>query len=293
MTAAAAQAREVELAAPSGVRLALRASGPATGRPAIGLHGLGGTRDAVLGGSLLARSGLRAIVYDARGHGRSGAPADPADYAYDALVADLAVVLDWAQDSASGPAAAMRPLLVGVSMGALTALRLVLEQPDRVAGLVLVTPAFDPDLAHPVAEHLERAAVVAQALRERDLEAFVAAQPVPVEDPQVAALLAGFAQRQFDSHRDLSALADAIEVVMRARPFASFAQLADVAPPALVVGSHDALDRNHPLRLARAYAGALPGAQLTCEPAGSVPFAWRSRQLSRIALAFAREQRLL
>jgi pimeloyl-ACP methyl ester carboxylesterase len=290
---AAAEACEVELAAPSGVALALRASGPATGRPVVGLHGLGSTRDSVLGGSRLARSGLRAIVYDARGHGRSGAPADASAYGFDALVADLGAVLQWAEATAAGPAAGAQPLVVGVSMGALTALRLTLEQPRRLAGLVLVTPAFDPAPARPPAEHLARAGRVAQALRARDVEAFVAAQPIPVDDPQVAALLAGFAQRQFDSHRDLSALADAIEIVMSARPFASFSQLAAVVPPTLVVGSHDVLDRNHPLRLARAYADVLPGAQLMCEPEGSVPLAWRSRQLSRIALAFAREQRLL
>jgi pimeloyl-ACP methyl ester carboxylesterase len=288
-----AEACEVELAGPSGVALALRASGPATGRPVVGLHGLGSTRDSVLGGSLLARSGLRAIVYDARGHGHSGAPADAGAYGYDALMTDLGAVLEWAQETAAGPAAGARPLVVGVSMGGLTALRLALEQPQQLAGLVLVTPAFDPAPTRSPAKHLARAGRVAQALRARDLAAFVAAQPIPVEDPQVAKLLAGFAQRQFDSHRDLSALADAIEVVMRARPFESLAQLTAVAPPTLVVGSHDALDRNHPLRLARAYADVLPGAQLMCEPEGSVPFAWRSRQLSRIALAFAREQRLL
>lgn len=285
MTAAAAASQQ-ELATPSGVRLAVRAAGPAGARAVVGLHGLGGTRESVLGGDALARNGLRAVAYDTRGHGRSQAPTDPGDYGYDVLVEDLLAVLDRFGEDAPAP------LVVGVSMGGLTALKLVLEQPRRVAGLVLVTPAFDP-VRSPVAEHLERAAVVADALRRADLAAFVAAQPVPVDDPQVAAFLRGFAQRHFDSHRDLSAVADALETVMRARPFETFAELAAVEIPVLVVGSRDALDQNHPLALARAYADALPGAQLVCEPEGSVPFAWRARQLSRIALAFARERQLL
>lgn len=288
MTAAAAPARELELA-PAGVPLAVSASGPPAARAVVGLHGLGGTRDAVLGGSLLQRSGLRAIAYDARGHGRSGAPADPGAYGYELLVEDLAGVLAWAGDGAPDAPA---PILLGVSLGGLTALRLALEQPERVAALVLVTPAFDPE-RHPVDEHLARAAQVADALRREDLAAFVAAQPVPVADPQVAAFLRGFAQRHFDSHRDLAAVADALEVAMRARPFDAFDQLAALQVPVLVVGSRDELDQNHPLRLARAYADALPGARLECEPPGSVPFAWRARQLSRLALAFAREQGLL
>jgi 3-oxoadipate enol-lactonase len=283
-----AEAQRVELPTPSGVRLAVYASGPASGRAVIGLHGLGGAHDSLLGGSVLQRQGLRVVAYDARGHGRSGAPADAGGYAYDTLVEDLRSVVEWAGPGADGE----RPLLVGVSMGGLTALRLVLEAPELAAGLVLVTPAFDPQ-RHPPVEHLPRAAQVTRALRDADLEAFIAAQPVLVEDPAVAAMLRGFAQRQFDRHRDLSTVADAIDALMLERPFDGYDQLAAVRVPVLVIGSHDELDRNHPLRLARAYAAALPGARFLCEPRGSVPFAWRARQISRLTLAFAREQSML
>lgn len=282
-----AEERPVEVTAPSGVRLAVYASGPPGGRAVIGLHGLGGAHDSLLGGSLLQRHGLRVVVYDARGHGWSGSPADARDYGYERLVEDLRSVIAWAGPGAHGEL----PLLAGVSMGGLTALRLVLEQPDAAAGLLLVTPAFDPE-HHPPVEHLPRAARVSRALRDADLEAFIAAQPVLVEDPAVETMLRGFAQRQFDRHRDLASVADAIDAMLLARPFETYAQLAGVAVPTLVLGSRDALDRNHPLRLARAYASAL-GAPFECEPEGSVPYAWRARQISRIALAFARRHGLL
>jgi pimeloyl-ACP methyl ester carboxylesterase len=282
------QARHYELPVPSGVRLSVREAGLPGARAVIGLHGLGGTRDAIQSGSLLERNGLRTVFYDARGHGRSSTPADPAAYGYGHLTEDLHAVVD-----ATGPAHdGRRPILLGVSMGGLTALRLVLEAPELIAGLVLVTPAFDPR-RHPLAVHAERARLVAGTLRRRDVVAFVDAEPVPVDDPHVARVLRASGQRQFDSHRDLDAVADAIETVMSARPFESLERLAGVSIPVFVVGSRDELDRNHPLDIARAYAAALSATGFALEPPGSIPFAWRGRQLARLTLAFAREQGLL
>src|SRR5687768_16550898 len=98
------------------------------------LHGLTATRRYVVHGSnALARAGHRVIAYDARGHGESD-PAQP--YDYPTLAADLLGVLD--------ERGVERALLDGASMGWHTALRFALVHPDRVAGLVVITPAFDP-----------------------------------------------------------------------------------------------------------------------------------------------------
>src|ERR687895_1791348 len=106
------------------------------GRPVLLLHGLTATRRYVVMGSRnLERSGHRVIAYDARGHGRSGPAPDAAAYGYDALAADLLAVLD--------DRGVERAVLAGASMGAHTLVRLALEQPDRAAALVVVTPAFD------------------------------------------------------------------------------------------------------------------------------------------------------
>src|SRR5579872_5141407 len=105
------------------------------GPPVVLLHGLTATRRyVVMGSSALERSGHRVIAYDARGHG-SSSPAESADaYRYEDLGADLEAVLNHA--------GAERAVLAGASMGAHTLAWLALQRPERVAGLVIITPAF-------------------------------------------------------------------------------------------------------------------------------------------------------
>jgi 3-oxoadipate enol-lactonase len=70
---------------------------------------------------------FRILRYDQRGHGETGVPALPGDF--DGLARDLAMLLDaFAID---------RAIVIGVSMGAVTALRLASLYPDRMRGLVL------------------------------------------------------------------------------------------------------------------------------------------------------------
>lgn len=76
------------------------------------------------------------VRYDARGHGNSDGSYDPEDYRWDKMAADMLAVAD----SAAAASGASRFLLGGISMGAATALEAALQQPDRVAGLVLVLP---------------------------------------------------------------------------------------------------------------------------------------------------------
>ncbi len=104
------------------------------GTPVVLLHGLTAThRYVVMGSNALERAGHRVLAYDARGHGAS----PPGDrYDYDCLTGDLERVLD--DDGIE------RAVIAGASMGAHTALRFALGRPRRVAGLVLITPAYDP-----------------------------------------------------------------------------------------------------------------------------------------------------
>jgi 3-oxoadipate enol-lactonase len=69
----------------------------------------------------------RVIRYDARGYGRSPAPRVPFS-----LLADLVAVIDWYRLD--------RVAMVGCSQGGGSALGLVLQQPARVAALVLLCP---------------------------------------------------------------------------------------------------------------------------------------------------------
>ena len=104
------------------------------GTPVVLLHGLSATRRyVVMGSRALERSGHRVVMYDARGHGRSS-PAP--GYGYEALAADLGGILD--------DRGIDRAVLAGASMGAHTLVRFALDHGDRVAGLVVITPAFTP-----------------------------------------------------------------------------------------------------------------------------------------------------
>src|SRR3954447_2222083 len=116
--------------------LVLRGETEGDGPAVLMLHGLTATRRYVVHGShALARAGHWTVAYDARGHGESDAPDDEGAYEYSDLVDDLLAVMDGLEIS--------RAVIAGVSMGAHTAVRMALADPDRVAALVLITPAYD------------------------------------------------------------------------------------------------------------------------------------------------------
>lgn len=101
------------------------------------LHGGGQTRHSWFRAAAgLARAGWDTVAVDARGHGESDWAPD-ADYGMDALVADLAAVVEQLGE---------RPVLVGASMGGMTALVGQGERGDLARALVLVdvVPRMEP-----------------------------------------------------------------------------------------------------------------------------------------------------
>ena len=264
-----------------GVRLAAEEAGPADGPPIVLLHGLTATRRyVVMGSKALERAGHRVLSYDARGHGQSAAAPAPDAYGYDELAADLLAVLD-----AFG---VERAVLAGASMGAHTLLRFALEDPARVAGVVVVTPAFDPDAA----PHYTRWDALAAGLRSGGIEGFVAAYRVEDEVPEAWRETVRTVLRQrMAQHADLGAVADALQATPRSRPFESLAALGGIAVPAVVVASRDEADPGHPLAVGEAYAAAIPGARLVVEPEGRSPLAWQGGQLSRVIAELAAHAR--
>ena len=118
------------------LRYRLRGAGPL----AVFGHGILGSIEQLLAdaeslGRLEAR--LRVLLYDARGHGRSGGPLDPAGYSWQTLGEDMASLIE---AHADGPA-----IVGGASMGAATALWVAIERPELVRAAVLVMP---PPLGH-------------------------------------------------------------------------------------------------------------------------------------------------
>jgi len=246
------------------------------GVPVVLLHGLTATRRyVVMGSRSLERSGHLVVSYDARGHGRS-APAPESDaYGYELLADDLAAVLDALE--------LPRAVLAGASMGAHTALRLALTRPERVAGLVLITPSFDP-AAPRDAESLAGWDALARGLREDGVDGFVRAYDFGKVPDAMRATIETVLRQRLAAHEHPLAVADALEAVPRSHPFERTGELAALELPVLVVGSRDEADPGHPLAVAELYAAAIPGAQLLVEDAGPPlrsPIAWQGGQLSR------------
>jgi pimeloyl-ACP methyl ester carboxylesterase len=291
-----------ELSIPTDDGVVLSGEQAGEGPPVVLLHGLTATRRyVVMGSRTLERSGHRVIAYDARGHGRSTPSADPSAYGYERLAADLGVVLDELYVS--------RAVLAGASMGAHTALRFALAHPERVAALGIVTPAYDPttpdhaaydpaavaahgpseDDAPAIARGSDRDAF-AQALRERGVEGFVAAYDLSAVPPQWRETVETVLRQRLSAHEHPEAVADALEVVSRSRPFGELSELARIEAPTLVVASRDEVDPGHPLALAERYARAIPGARLEVEEGGPPvrsPIAWQGGRLSKLLAELA------
>jgi len=255
-----------------GVTLAGEEAGEGT--PVVLLHGLTATRRyVVMGSRALERGGHRVIAYDARGHGASAPAPSPDAYGYELLAADLLAVLD--------DRGVDRAVLAGASMGAHTAARFALDHGDRVAGLVLVTPAFEPDAGDREGS-LERWDALADGLRHGGVEGFVEAYGDPGVPEHWRETVGTVLRQRLSAHEHPEAVADALRAVPRSRPFEAWSELAELALPAVVVASRDEADPEHPFAVGERYAEAIPGAELRTEDEGSSPMAWQGSQLSAV-----------
>src|ERR1700722_11392963 len=172
------------------------------GRDVVLLHGLTATRRyVVMGSRTLERSGHRVIAYDARGHGRSS-PAADGDYGYQRLAEDLTAVLD--ELGVEGA------VLAGASMGGHTAVRFALDHPARVAGLVLITPAFDPSSPTSATE-LEHWDALARGLRGWGVEGFVGAYDLQALAPAMRPTVEMVLRQRLQAQQHPAAVADALE----------------------------------------------------------------------------------
>jgi pimeloyl-ACP methyl ester carboxylesterase len=242
------------------------------GTPIVLLHGLTATRRyVVMGSKSLERGGHRVIAYDARGHGRSAPAPEPDAYGYDVLAADLLGVLD-----ARG---VDRAVLAGASMGAHTIVRFALEHPARVAALVLVTPAFDPETYR---DGLARWDALSRGLREGGVEGFVAAYGEPRVPEQWRETVRTVLRQRLSAHEHPDAVADALRAVPRSAAFGSWDDLRSLDVLVTVVPSRDEADPEHPYATGERYAQTIPGARLVTEEPGKSPLAWQGGQLSRV-----------
>jgi pimeloyl-ACP methyl ester carboxylesterase len=260
---------------------ALQGEATGEGPPVVLCHGITATRRYVLHGSkALPRAGYEVLAYDARGHGDSG-PAPAGDgYEYPRLVADLERVVE----SQVGEG---RFLLCGHSMGARTAVAYALRHPERLAGLVVIGPAYTGAVE---ASSLEYWDGLAAALGSGGVDGFVSyiGEKQGIDSRWRESVLR-FTRERLRAQRHPEALVEALREVPRSRPFGSLEELAAIEAPALVVASNDEADPGHPYEVAAAYAEALPAARLISEEEGESPLAWQGGKLSRALAGFYAE----
>ena len=195
-------------------------------------------------------AGLRVVLWDYRGHGRSQAPRDPAAYTMQQVVDDLGRVLAWG--------AGERPAVVGgLSFGGLASLTFALAQPQRVRALLLIDTG--PGFKNPEAQARWQAQVerTASFLETRGCQAFV--------DSKASATAIGLRPELPAAQAAARAIAaqDPLGLALFARRIAGVAapvidQLPAIEIPALVVVG----EKDEPyLRAADVLAARLPKAE--------------------------------
>jgi len=260
-----------------GVELAAAEVGEGT--PVVLLHGLTATRRyVVMGSRALERAGHRVVAYDARGHGRSSPAPAPDAYTYPDLGADLVAVLD--------DRGIDRAVIAGASMGAHTLLWLALHAPERLAGLVVITPAYDPAVNEDEGR-LARWDALADGLEQGGVEGFIAAYGVPNVPEAWQESVVKVARQRLSEHEHPEAVAAALRAVPRSRPFEAVDELAAISVPTIVVASADEPDPGHPQAIGEAYAAAIPGATLVLDEPGRSPIAWQGSQVSKLIAELA------
>jgi pimeloyl-ACP methyl ester carboxylesterase len=272
-------AEDLSVNAAEGVTLACERSG--AGAPVLLLHGLTATRRYVtMGSTELQRSGYCVIAYDARGHGRSDPARSSRAYTYEHLGADLRAILDWL--------ALPRAVIAGVSMGAHTAIRMALAGRERVAALGLITPAYDPQTW--TRTDFSSWDSLAKGLREGGAEGFLSAYDFSQVPEVWRPTLERVIRQRLAEHAHPGAVADALEVVPRSRPFEHSEDLGRLTMPTVIVASRDEADPEHPLAVGERYARAIPRARLVVEdppPPLRSPIAWQGGRVSKVLAELA------
>ena len=216
-----------------GVPIHYEMHGPADRPPILLSHGYGATCRMWDGQVAAFADRWRLVLWDMRGHGQSGDPADPARYSHALTVGDMAAVLD-----ACG---IERAIIGGLSLGGVMSLAFHLAYPERVRALML----FDtgPGFRNPEARRQWNERAEARA---RELEA--KGRPASV----------GGAGTRLGRHRSAQGLAGAARGMLAQPDSALIDSLSQIAVPTLVlVGAED---RNF-LAAADYMAAKIPGVQ--------------------------------
>jgi hypothetical protein len=142
-------------------------------------------------------------------------------------------------------------------------------------------PAYEPE-RNDDRERLARWDSLADGLEQGGVEGFVAAYGEPRVPAQWRETVLKVIRQRLSQHQHQEGVAAALRAVPRSRPFGGLAELSAVRAPTIVVASNDDADPGHPEAVGRAYAEAIPGAQLVTDEPGRSPVAWQGSQLSKV-----------
>jgi pyruvate dehydrogenase E2 component (dihydrolipoamide acetyltransferase) len=258
-----------------GLRLFQLVAGPAKAQRLVFLHGLSGSQSTwqVVLGDLANR--YRVAAFDLPGHGQSDKPDQAStDYGVSSQASTVAAAL---KSSDLAPA-----IVIGHSLGGAIALRIALDHPDMVQGLVLVNSAglgSDVNPALPVLMERKPGPDTARAM----LQLFFADQSWVLDrgvNEMAHGQLAegGWAAQRATASAAFSEDRQTIDITDR---------LADVSAPTLIVWG--AKDRVFPVDHAVTAAGIMPDATLRLLPnIGHVPQVEAASELARAIDRFAR-----
>jgi pimeloyl-ACP methyl ester carboxylesterase len=152
----------------------------------------------------------------------------------------------------------------------------------------VITPAYDP-VDHGGPASLARWDALSEGLRGGGVEGFVEAYGEPGVPERWRETVVTVLRQRLSAHDHPGAVADALRVVPRSRPFDTLHDLEEIGVPTVVVADRDDADPGHPLSVGEDYARVIPGARLVVEEPGKSPIAWQGGQLSRVIAEVAAE----
>jgi pimeloyl-ACP methyl ester carboxylesterase len=216
------------------------------GPPLLLSHGYGATCRMWDGQVAAFADRYRVILWDMRGHGRSGDPRDRALYSQALTVGDMAAVLDACVAAVLDACGEERVVIGGLSLGGVMSLAFHLANPGRVRALLLCDTG--PGFRNPEARRQWNERTEARA---RDLEAKGLAES------------RGGTETRLGHHRSAQGLAGAARGMLAQQDSSLIDSLPKIAVPTLVlVGS---ADKNF-LAATDYMAGKIPDAQKAVIP---------------------------
>jgi pimeloyl-ACP methyl ester carboxylesterase len=173
----------------------------------------------------LVNAGWRVVTWDVRGHGATVTPEEPSLYTLDAVIDDLAALLDHL--------GVARAVMGGLSFGGYLSLAFWCSHPQRVAGLVLADCGPGYRKTEPREAWNRMALARADAIAAEGLDALRG-------DPAAGSTEAVRARVGFERHRSTASLALAVRGFLTQHDGRVMERLEQVEVPTLVlVGAND------------------------------------------------------